>query len=86
MITEFATGYVKSDVTGNNITDLTDLLLVYNNSVFFVSEILHQGGFPILTNNNIVADNILADPNLKSENSIQSEFTESYILKENSNK
>jgi subtilisin-like proprotein convertase family protein len=85
-VTSFATGYVKSDVTGNNITDLTDLLLVYNNSVFFVSEILPPGGFPILTNNNIVADNILADPNLKSENSIQSEFTESYILKENSNK
>jgi len=33
----FLTGYVVIDLTGNEIVDLTDLLIAYNNSVEFVS-------------------------------------------------
>ncbi len=32
----FSTGYVVTDVTGNNAVDLTDLTLAYNNSINFV--------------------------------------------------
>lgn len=35
----FVTGYSNSDVTGNNIVDLNDLIMTYNNSVNFVSVI-----------------------------------------------
>lgn len=35
----FATGYVDSDVNGNNITDLSDLLIVQSNSINFVAVI-----------------------------------------------
>jgi hypothetical protein len=33
----FVTGYAVSDLTGNNITDLDDLLIAFNNSAAFVS-------------------------------------------------
>lgn len=33
----FATGYINTDLTGNNVTDLFDVLMAYNNSVSFVS-------------------------------------------------
>ncbi len=32
----FAAGYIVSDLNGNNVTDLDDLLIAYNNSVDFV--------------------------------------------------
>ena len=33
----FTTGYVVTDLTGNNAVDLTDVIMAYNNSVSFVS-------------------------------------------------
>ncbi|MBK8550026.1 MAG: hypothetical protein IPL53_02785 [Ignavibacteria bacterium] len=33
----FASGYVSTDLTGDDLTDLTDLLISYNNSIKFVS-------------------------------------------------
>ena len=35
----FLTGYVVTDLTGNNVVDLTDVVMAYNNSVNFVSVI-----------------------------------------------
>jgi len=37
--TVFVTGYVITDMTGDNITDLTDIILSYNNSSKFVAKI-----------------------------------------------
>ena len=37
--TVFVTGYVVTDMTGDNITDLTDIILSYNNSSKFVAKI-----------------------------------------------
>ena len=34
--TLFTTGYVKTDVTGNNVVNLNDIVLTYNNSTAFV--------------------------------------------------
>ncbi|MBK8553679.1 MAG: proprotein convertase P-domain-containing protein [Ignavibacteria bacterium] len=85
-VTAFVTGYVNTDVTGNNVTDLNDLLIVYNNSTNFVSEKLPPGILPVISNTNITMDGMISDPNTKSENNIQSSFTEPYLLKENSNK
>ncbi len=36
-INNFATGYIQTDLTGDNITDASDILIAYNNSVKFVS-------------------------------------------------
>jgi hypothetical protein len=38
-IINFSTGYVISDMTGNNSTDLNDLVLTYNNAAGFITEI-----------------------------------------------
>ncbi len=35
----FITGYIATDQTGDNLTDLTDIVIAYNNSVNFVSVI-----------------------------------------------
>ena len=35
----FLTGYVVTDLTGNNVVDLTDVVMAYNNSVNFVNVI-----------------------------------------------
>lgn len=37
--TQFMTGYVRTDVTGNRITDLQDIILISNNSANFVMKI-----------------------------------------------
>ncbi len=36
----FLTGYVVTDVTGDNVVDLTDITLVYNNSANFVARVI----------------------------------------------
>jgi len=33
----FQTGYVPGDVNGNNIVDLADILITYNNAAAFVT-------------------------------------------------
>lgn len=33
----FVTGYVNTDLNGDDVTDLTDLVITYNNSIRFVS-------------------------------------------------
>ncbi|MEZ4689634.1 MAG: hypothetical protein R3A12_05405 [Ignavibacteria bacterium] len=35
----FTTGYKVTDITGNNVTDLSDIVLCMNNSSIFVSKI-----------------------------------------------
>jgi len=39
-VINFQTGYTVTDMTGNNISDLDDLILTYNNSVNFIGEII----------------------------------------------
>jgi hypothetical protein len=34
-----ASGYIKTDVTGDNFTDISDLMIAYNNSIILVSAI-----------------------------------------------
>ncbi|MCB0728603.1 MAG: hypothetical protein KDD00_14165, partial [Ignavibacteriae bacterium] len=43
----FATGYIVSDVTGNDLTDLEDLLITYNNSSAFVQKEIPPGAAPV---------------------------------------
>ena len=43
----FASGYVVSDVTGNNATDLSDVLLTYNNNANFVQKQTPPGAAPL---------------------------------------
>ena len=43
----FATGYIVSDVTGNDLTDLEDLLITYNNSSAFVQKEAPPGAAPL---------------------------------------
>lgn len=38
-VSVFTPGYVASDINGDGICDLTDLLIAYNNSVSFVNTI-----------------------------------------------
>jgi len=38
--TIFLTGYVNSDLTGNNVTDVSDLIIDFNNSNNFISKIV----------------------------------------------
>ncbi|HMR40551.1 MAG TPA: M12 family metallo-peptidase [Ignavibacteria bacterium] len=44
----FAAGYVTTDVTGNNATDLSDVLLTYNNNANFVQKQTPPGAAPLL--------------------------------------
>jgi hypothetical protein len=37
--TAFVNGYVTSDMNGDNLTDLADVVITYNNSVAFVAKI-----------------------------------------------
>jgi hypothetical protein len=58
----FATGYIVTDVTGNDLTDLEDLLITYNNSSAFVQKEVPPGAAPspapfINDSKNIVFEN-----------------------------
>lgn len=45
-VVAFTTGYVATDVTGDNFVNLNDLLIVYNNSADFVGRMAPPGATP----------------------------------------
>ncbi|MDQ3193778.1 MAG: S8 family serine peptidase, partial [Bacteroidota bacterium] len=46
-LTLFVTGYVRSDLTGDRVTNLNDQLICYNNEINFVTRIAPPGAGPV---------------------------------------